>query len=54
MVKVFNVASYSVCVNVSADEARLMLEPTKVFDKDLVFFAINDNASANSIGGSHW
>jgi len=39
---------------VSADEARLMLEPTKMFDRNLVFFATNDNASADSIGGSHW
>jgi len=39
---------------VSADEACLVLAPAKILDKNLVFFAINDNASADSIGGSHW
>lgn len=38
----------------SADEACLVLEPAKILDRNLVFFAINDNASADSIGGSHW
>jgi len=38
----------------SVDEARQMLEPAKILDRNLVFFAINDNANADSIGGSHW
>ena len=42
------------CFVVSVDEARQMLEPAKILDRNLVFFAINDNANADSIGGSHW
>jgi len=32
----------------------MMLEPAKILDRNLVFFAINDNTSGDSIGGSHW
>jgi sentrin-specific protease 8 len=43
------------CVKLmSADEARLMLEPIGIQNKKFVFFAVNDNSSAATIGGSHW
>jgi len=42
------------CFAVSADDACMMLEPTKILDKNLFFFAVNDNKNASSIGGSHW
>jgi len=42
------------CFMLTAEEAREMLEPAKILDRNLVFFAVNDNKSADSIGGSHW
>jgi len=38
----------------SVDDARALLEPLLLSDKDVVFFAVNDNRSADIAGGLHW
>lgn len=38
----------------SADEAKVLIEPLCLMDKRLVFFAVNDNMSRDNTGGSHW
>ena len=39
---------------VSADEVGIFLDPLNLERCQYVFFAVNDNASCESTGGSHW
>ncbi|CAG4951958.1 unnamed protein product [Colias eurytheme] len=39
---------------VSTEEIKIFLEPLNIEAKKFVFFALNDNSSPDTAGGSHW